>query len=174
MKINDPILKFKVWRREKLLMYQSKINSLLGLVLFLVVALGCKPSSNTNNSNQQGNAPAVAQESGTKNRRLDSYTIKGFKFSYYLIPAGLSRDDLIATAQELHDADPDAQLILVDDDSQVQEYITYAKGLSQGNDEAKPPTEWADKHIVANLQKLMSGKFMLCESNGSVEIAILK
>jgi hypothetical protein len=156
-------------------MYQSKINSVLGLALFVLVALGCNLDSGTkdNNSNQN-NAPAAAQESGTKHRRLDTYKVKGFTFSYYLIPAGLSREQLIATAQELHDAEPDAQLILVDDDSQVQDYITYAKELSGGNDEAKAPKEWADKHIVANLQKLMSGKFMLCESNGSEEIAILK
>lgn len=157
-------------------MRHGKINSLLGLGLFMVVALGCNlgSGSNSNNSNQQGNGPAVTQGSGTLPRKLDTYTVKGFTFSYYLIPAGLSREELIATAQELHDAEPEAQLILVDDDSQVQDYITFAKELSRGNDEAKAPKEWADKHIVANLQKLMSGKFMLCESNGSEEIAILK
>jgi hypothetical protein len=157
-------------------MLQSVINSLFGLMLFLVLALACSlgGGSNNNNSNQQGNALAVSQESGTRHRRLDSYTLRGLKFSYYLIPAGLSRDELIATAQELHDADPDAQLLLVDDDSQVQEYITYVKAVSQGNEEAKLPKEWADKHIVANLQKLVGGKWMLYESNGYKEIALLK
>ncbi len=157
-------------------MRQSKINSLLGLVLFLVVALGCNLAggSNNNNSDQQDNKPAVAQESGTKQQRLDSYTLRGLKFSYYLIPAGLSREELIATAQELHDAEPDAQLLLVDDESQVQEYITYSNEVSQGNEEAKLPKEWADKHIVANVQKLIGGKWMLYESNGYKEIVLLK
>jgi len=36
------------------------------------------------------------------------------------------------------------------------------------------PAEWADKHIIANVQKYMSGKFVLCEGNGSKEIADLK
>jgi hypothetical protein len=155
-------------------MRQSKINSPLGLVLFLAVALGCNLGGGSNNNNSNGNTPAVGQESGTRHRRLDSYTLRGFKFSYYLIPAGLSREELIATAQELHDAEPDAQLVLVDDDSQVQDYITYAKEVSQGNEDAKLPKEWADKHIVANLQKLVSGKWMLYESNGYKEIALLK
>jgi len=155
-------------------MRHSKSNSLIGLVMFLVVALGCNLGSGNNNNNSNGNAPAVAQESGTRPRRLDTYTLRGFKFAYYLIPEGLSREELIATAQELHDAEPDAQLVLVDDDSQVQEYITYAKEVSQGNAEAKLPKEWADKHIVANLQKLVGGKWMLYESNGYREIALLK
>lgn len=156
-------------------MRHSKINSLLGLGLFMVVALGCNlgSGSNSNNSNQEGNAPALTKESGTLPRKLDTYTIRGFTFSYYLIPTGLSREELIATAQELHDAEPEAQLLLVDDDSQVQDYITYVKEISRGNEEAKLPKEWADKHIVANLQKLMSGKWMLYESNGYKEIALL-
>ena len=36
------------------------------------------------------------------------------------------------------------------------------------------PQEWAHKHIVANVQLYMSGKFVLCEGNGSKEIAELK
>ena len=36
------------------------------------------------------------------------------------------------------------------------------------------PKEWADKHIVANVQKYMSGKFMLCKGAGYKEIAELK
>lgn len=156
-------------------MLQNRTNSLLGLGLLMLAALGCNlAGSNNNNSSQEGNAPGVAQESGTKPRRLDSYTVRGFKFSYYLIPAGLSREELIATARELHDAEPDAQLVLVDDDSQVQEYITYAKEVSQGNADAKLPQEWADNHIVANLQKLMSGKWMLYKSNGYEEIGLLE
>jgi len=36
------------------------------------------------------------------------------------------------------------------------------------------PAAWADKHIVANVQKYMTGKFVLCKGNGSSEIAELK
>ena len=109
-----------------------------------------------------------------KPRKLDGYSVRGFKFSYYLVPAGLTHEELIATAQAIHDQEPDTQLILVDDDSQVAEYVSYARDISKGNMEAKLPKEWAENHIVGNVQKYLSGKWMLCESNGYREIAELK
>ncbi len=44
----------------------------------------------------------------------------------------------------------------------------------QGEIDKPMPAAWADKHIVANVQKYMSGKFVLCKGNGSSEIADLK
>ena len=126
-------------------------------------------------SNNQGSGTTQSkQETGKLPRKLDGYTLRGLTFSYYLIPAGLSRDELMKTAQEIHQGEPDAQLILVDDESGVGDYIAYAKGVSQGNQDVKLPKEWADKHIVANLQKFMSGKWMLYEGYGYKEIGELK
>jgi hypothetical protein len=125
-------------------------------------------------NSQQSGTTSSKQETEKKPRKLDSYTLRGLTFSYYLIPAGLSRDELIKTAQEIHASEPDAQLILVDDESGVKDYVAYAKGMSQGNQDVKLPKEWADKHIVANLQKLMSGKWMLYEGYGYNEIGELK
>ncbi len=72
-------------------------------------------------------------------------------------------DGLVATAQKLHDQEPDTQLILIDDDSEMADYIKYAKAISgQGEIDKPMPVEWADKHIIANVQKYMSGKFILC------------
>ena len=65
-------------------------------------------------------------------------------------------------------------MILVDDDSQLTDYVNYAKEVSKGNKDVKFPKEWADEHIVGNVQKYLSGKWMLCESNGYKEIAELK
>jgi hypothetical protein len=106
--------------------------------------------------------------------RLDSYTLRGVEFVYYKIPAGLSRGELIETAQRLHDAEPKAQLILVDDDSQVSDYVKYAKAKSGGQYDADFPKLWAEEHIVANVQRLLNGKWMLYESYGYREIAELK
>jgi hypothetical protein len=141
-------------------MKANKINFLLVIALLLGIALGCEKPSDSK-------TPA-------KNQKLESYTIKGLKFSYYKIPAGLGREDLIETATELHAGEPDAQLILVDDDSRLAEYVKYAKDISAGNYDGEMPKEWADRHIVANLQKYLSGKFMLCEGNGYREIAEIK
>jgi hypothetical protein len=116
----------------------------------------------------------AAQDSAAKPRRLDSYTIKGMTFTYGLIRSGLSREALIAAAQALHDVEPKAQLILVDDTRQLQEYINYAKEFSRGNLDAYFPMDWAKQHVIANVQKFVSGKYKLCRGMFGDEIADLK
>ena len=149
-------------------MKQNQLNLLLVLPLLIAAALGC---SNVAKNSETGSKPADVN----KPAKLESYTIKGIKFAWYKIPAGVKGDDLIATAQKIHDQEPDTQLILIDDDSQMADYIAYAKAISgQGEIDKPMPAEWADKHIIANVQKYMSGKFVLCEGNGSKEIADLK
>jgi hypothetical protein len=145
-------------------MKQNKLNFLLVIALVLGIGLAC----NFHDEKPAENKPAA------KNQKLESYTLKGLKFAYYKIPANLSREDLINTATELHRAEPDTQLILVDDDSGLAAYVKYAKDFSGGKTEGEMPKEWADRHIVANLQKYLSGKFMLCEGNGYKEIAEIK
>lgn len=159
-------------------MVRNRVNLLLIIILYAGLVLACNlGGENRNdaggNSNQTGTSNAK-QESGKLPRKLDSYTLRGLTFSYYLVPAGLSRDELLKTAKEIHDTEPNAQLILVDDEAGVKDYIAYAKGTSQGDESAKLPKEWADKHIVANLQRLMSGKWMLYESYGYKEIGEVK
>lgn len=150
---------------------KNKFNILFVLILLLSVGLACdnfgtSESPTFRNYNEK-------PETETAPKRIDGYTLRGFEFAYYKIPANLSREELVALAKKIHDEEPKAQLILVDDDSQVQDYIAYAKAISAGNYEAKLPKEWADKHIVANVQKMVSGKFVLYEGYGYKEIAEL-
>jgi hypothetical protein len=152
----------------------NKLNLILILMILLSFGLACslndsQASGNGNDSRQQ-----IELGQNDKFRRLETYSVRGFKFSYYLIPKGLDRAELIATAQEIRSAEPDAQLVLVDDDTQLPEYVAYAREISLGNSGAKPPKEWANRHIIANVQKYLSGKWMLCEGNGYREIAELK
>ena len=152
----------------------NKLNILLVLILLLGVSLACNRSEAK--SDYQNERPR-AEKRETKNdttERLDSYSLRGLEFIYYKIPANLSREQLIETAQKLHEDEPKAQLILVDDDSQVQDYVKYAKAVSSGNYDAEFPKQWAEEHIVANVQKLLSGKWMVYESYGYKEIAELK
>ncbi|MGC2236273.1 MAG: hypothetical protein WA584_08935 [Pyrinomonadaceae bacterium] len=139
-------------------MKNINLNFLLILTLLLGISLACSNSG--------------AKETGAQ--KLQTYSVRGLKFSYYKIPANLKREDLIKTAQEVHDGEPEAQLILVDDDAQISEYINYAQAFSRNDFDAKLPKEWADKHVVANAQKLVSGKWQLCEGYGYREIADLK
>ncbi|MEZ5343966.1 MAG: hypothetical protein R2681_00290 [Pyrinomonadaceae bacterium] len=149
-------------------MKDNKLNVLLVLGLIFGFVIACSFDSSQVKSGSNG-------ETEDSPKKIDSYEIKGFKFAYYLIPKNLNREELIETAQKIHEQENDTQLILVDDDSKVAEYIAYAKAISGIGELDKPvPQEWADKHIIANVQKYMNGRWVLCESNGSKEIADLK
>lgn len=147
-------------------------NLLLILSLFIIVGLGCKPSAKTESVSVSKRSSSLHEDSP----KLDEYSIKGFRFVYYKVQPDLDRAELIKTAQKLHNLEPDAQLLLVDDDSHLKDYITYAKAASGAGDVDKSelPKEWADKHIIANVQKYIGGKFVLCEGNGYKEIAELE
>jgi hypothetical protein len=146
------------------------------MILALILSIGLACGSDKNSSATPiGDKVKASTEINTKPKRLESYTLRGFKFSYYLVPKNLNNDELIRTAQEIRNQEQDAQLILVDDDAGLVEYVSYAKEISKGNHvDAKAPKEWANEHIVGNVQKYLSGKWMLCEGNGYREIAELK
>jgi hypothetical protein len=149
-------------------MKRSFLNLCLVLALLLIVGLAC--------SFQSGNAVRVKNterksETEEKFKKIEGYTIRNLQFAYYQIPPGLSRAELIDMAREIHAQEPNAQLILVDDDSGLDEYVTYAKAVGDGREDAEMPKQWADRHIVANLQKYLNGKWMLCEGRGYEEIA---
>ncbi|HEX9961160.1 MAG TPA: hypothetical protein VGB00_09525 [Pyrinomonadaceae bacterium] len=153
---------------------KNNLNILLVLILLLGVSLACNRSEAKPDLKNQTETSATKTETGGETRRLDSYSLRGLEFIYYKIPADLSREQLIETAQKLHEAEPKAQLILVDDDSQVADYVKYAQAVSSGDYDAEFPKQWAEDHIVANVQKLLSGKWMVYESYGYKEIAELK
>ena len=156
------------------IMNRNPLNLLLMVPILLIAGFAC---SNLGDDSKGIEKPSTETTSPatSKSGKLDGYTLRGFKFAYFKIPAGLTKDELIAAAQKFHDQEPDTQLILVDDDSELADYVKYAKAISGAGEIEKPmPAEWADIHIIANVQKYMSGKFVLCESNGSKEIADLK
>lgn len=122
-----------------------------------------------------GDAAGNGQSGVPGTMRLTGYSIQGIKFAYYKIGKDLSEAELIETAQKIHDAEPDTQIIMVDDDSRLADYVAYVKAVSgPGDVSVEMPVEWADEHIVANVQKYMSGKFVLCKGYGYMEIADLK
>jgi hypothetical protein len=147
-------------------MQKNKLNFLLILSLIFGISLACADSG------AKGIDTKTAVIETTE--RLESYTLRGIKFSYYKISSGLKREDLIKTAQKIHESEPDANLILVDDASQIGEYINYARAFGKNDFTVKLPKEWADKHIVANAQRLVSGKWQLYEGYGYKEITNLE
>lgn len=153
---------------------KNNLNILFVLILLLGVSLACNRSEAKSESETDAPRAEKRETKSNETERLDSYSLRGLEFIYYKIPADLSREQLIETAQKLHENEPKAQLILVDDDSQVEDYVKYAKQVSGGNYDAEFPQQWAEQHIVANVQKLVSGKWMIYESYGYKEIAELK
>jgi hypothetical protein len=160
-------------RRINLKTLPNTINFLLIFTLLLSFGLACS----LENSEQTTPIPSKftnSEKPEDKPRRLEAYEIRGIKFAYYLIPKNLNHEELVSTAQAIHEQEPDTQLILVDDDSQLPDYVAYAKQISLGNSGANMPKQWADAHIVGNVQKYLSGKWVLCEGKGFREIAELK
>jgi hypothetical protein len=141
-------------------------NLFISLVFVICIALSCVA---------QSKHPAAAAASFKK---LEGYTIRGYNVTYYRIPAHLSREDLVKITRKICDAETDrrlvVQLILVDDISGLAKYIDWAKRASNGDETAKMPTVWADKHIIANVQKTLKGGWLLYESYGYKEIAVLE
>ena len=156
---------------------KNNLTIILVLILLLGVSLACNRSEakpGSTDLKNQTETDATKTRNSAETERLDSYSLRGLEFIHYKIPADLSREQLIETAQKLHEQEPKAQLILVDDDSQVEDYVKYAKAVSSGDYDAEFPKQWAEDHIVANVQKLLSGKWMLYESYGYKEISELK
>ena len=146
---------------------QHKLTFLIILALSFCLNLACSSSG-------AQEIKVQTTTSSLKTEKLESYTLRGIKFSYYKIPNDLPREDLIKTARTIHAAEPDAHLILVDDTTQVEEYIKYAQAFGKNDFGVELPKQWADAHIVANAQKLVSGKWQLCEGYGYKEIIDLE
>lgn len=148
-------------------MKSNKFNVLLVLSLVIGIGLACSSDSKETKSSSQNNSENLP-------KKIDNYEIKGFKFAYYKIPKNLSQEKLLKVAQAIHEQEDDTQLILVDDDSKAADYIKYVKAVSGSGEIEEPmPQEWADEHIVANVQKYMNGRWVLCEGYGYKEIADL-
>lgn len=142
----------------------------VGLLLAIAMACGLEDEGQPGS---EGDAGREATASLPK--KLDSYELKGIRFAYYLIPSGLSREELTEVAKKIHSEEDDTQLILVDDDAKVAEYIAYVKAISgPGDVDVELPQEWADEHIVANVQKHMNGRWVLYKSYGYEEIGELE
>ncbi|MEP6787803.1 MAG: hypothetical protein ABJB40_05185, partial [Acidobacteriota bacterium] len=115
----------------------SKATILLTtLALMLGVSLTCTAQTDKGHKNQ-----------GTKGfEKLESYTIRNRTVSYYRIPAGLSREELVKTARKICDSESDKRLIvvliMVDEVSGLAKYINYARRASGGDTHAKPPKLW--------------------------------
>lgn len=150
---------------------RNKLSLFLGFILLASFNFACSSLQAKSDTPNPGKA---VENRGASARRITSSSRLGIETVYYKIPSGMSREELIEVAQKLLIEEPRAGLILVDDDSKVNEYVEFATIINPGYNDPEMPKEWADKHIIANVQIYLSGRVMLCEGYGYKEIAELE
>lgn len=70
--------------------------------------------------------------------------------SHSLIPSGLSREELIKLAQDIHIAEPETVVFLIDDAAAADDHINFMKQWCEGEfDKSAFPEDWADRHVIA-------------------------
>jgi len=139
-------------------------TSLLTLMIAFTTLAGGFPLATQAQDDAEAGVPTLVQ----------SYTIRGMKIAYYLVPKDLESAELLAAARKIPEVQSHWQILFVDDASGVPAYAAFAKAISEGRDDVKRPAEWADKHIVANIAKTMKGNFNLYEGTGFTEIGKVK
>lgn len=153
-------------------MRRQKFIQLLSVLLFAALGFGCR--ANVGDVSEAKKISQANQPESAAAAKLGVDYQRDGKIVYYKIPAVISNDKLIEIAGKLHAKEPGANIILVDDDSQAVEYIRYVNETKSGLVKTKMPKDWADKHIVANVQKHVNGKFVLCLGRGFQEVAELE
>lgn len=150
-------------------MKKHGISLLLFAGIVAAAGLACGPVADGEKSEET--ALIGAERAGEVVWRVEAYEIQSVKFAFYKIPAGLERAELIEIARKIHEREEDTQLILVDDVSGVPAYVEYVRAYSRGELDKQIPKDWADAHIVGNVQKYINGRWVLCEGYGFEEIA---
>lgn len=72
----------------------------------------------------------------------------GFRRKYYVVPAGLSDAQLIELGRQLHQAEKNAWLLLIDSDEQAKQFMATVAKTSTG-DFTGYPGKWLEEHTVA-------------------------
>ena len=103
--------------------------------------------------------PALAAESAPVTAPARWHAVgeiesRGLRYLYVLVPKPENRAQLIALAETIHQAEPDAWLWLTDSDEKIAEIVA----ANQAGDPAKllPLQPWLEQHIVANSALLLN------------------
>jgi ferredoxin-NADP reductase len=118
----------------------------------------------------------ASDDAGAKVKVLGEFTNR-YKLTnkYVLVAPGLGQDEFLAIAKTLHASEPQVTFWMLDDDSQAPQLIASLKEIEAGNS-ASYPADWANEHIVANLQEWLgpNGRhWVLCKGSGMDKIAEL-
>lgn len=86
-------------------------------------------------------------------KKLEIWECRG-KVGHVLIPGKLSREELVELALKIHNDEWETGLFLVDDEAGAENHIRFMKQICKGEaDKSTFPHEWADRHIIATIQR---------------------
>lgn len=167
----------------------NKITFTISIILLCSVLLACSfrfGDTNSNSPNDVSRDKSASENNNSEEKKtssekkrgekIESFQCEINKMAYYLVPAGLSRKELIETARDVHNAEEqETKLWFVDDDALVKQHISYFKQWCAGSaDESLFPKDWAERHVVAATFPAGDGTWDLYEGNGAKKIANLK
>ena len=99
--------------------------------------------------------PVLAAETAPARwRAVGELESRGLRYLYILVPKPENRAQLIALAEAIHQAKPDAWLWLTDSDEKIAEIVA----ANQAGDTARllPLQTWLEQHTVANSVLLLN------------------
>jgi hypothetical protein len=164
-------------------MRTHKINLAFVAIIFLFFSLACSfkfgnagGNSNTETSRRKDSAngkienrkydtkkeksaddDSISRTSETA-QKLGGYRYQRLDYSLYLIAKNLSKDEMTEIAQNLHEQEPKTILLLVDDDSEAEQFIAYHRQLEDFHQQpgaekpaAEYPLDWANRHVVGTV-----------------------
>lgn len=83
-------------------------------------------------------------------QKIETFPCNINPMGHALIASELSREELIELAQEIHIAEPETVVFLIDDKSEANDHINFMKQWCKGEfDKSTFPEDWADRHVIA-------------------------
>jgi len=139
-------------------------------ILLLLVLLTAVPAVGVSQVKTDPDAEPQVKVLGTYTNRYKMVN------KYVLVAKGLTEDELIELASNLHRNERDVSFWFLDDGSKSSQMLGWIKAYGEGKADATEPIfDWIADHTVANLQPWVDGKrgkfWVLSKGIGMVKIA---
>lgn len=148
-------------------MSMKLLNPLLVGIITLTVVFGCKSSDvkntqtiNDNKDVTNSSSAVNSQVSGdAKYREIGDVRRGAFRIQWILVAPNISDSELGETAKEVHskhaENEKQTRVYYLNTEDGFQAYKDWATAPEP--DAGKSPTEWMDKHIIANSVLMIGG-----------------
>lgn len=87
-------------------------------------------------------------------KKIETFPCNFNPMGYALIPRELSREELIELAQDIHIAEPETVMFLIDEAAQSNVHINFMKQWCKGEfGKSTFPEDWTDRHVIAAIAR---------------------